>query len=177
MAVSITPEIAAKVAAMQDGELDQWRSAIELERRKRKAGLARPATQEMNVDKENLYKAVSDVVSLSTGDILSRRPPYHVFAAKYGRDLNRCFEHLKALENQVMVGEVLRRPERMKLYRVYATLTCRWLQGIPDGGPPIAESVVLRMHDRFVGLLERAYPGYGTSEMGWGLLFQGKGLG
>ena len=174
MAVSITPEIAAKVAAMQDGELDQWRSAIELERRKRKAGLARPATQEMNVDKENLYKAVRDVVALSTG---SRTQPYHVFAVKHGQDIARCYDHLKALENQVMAGRSLRRPERMKLYRAYAMLTCRWLQGIPDGGPPITESVVLRLHDRFVGLLERAYPGYGASEMGWGLLFQGKGLG
>ena len=174
MAVQISEIIESKVQQLSDTELEQWRNAVEVERRKRRLGQKSQTVQEYSYDKEALYQAVCQQVAKTVRDKGRRDTPFFVFMRQHGAELNKCFEHLQDMEERVVEGR-LRRPERTQLYRLYAAIVCRWLASMPDP-PPISERVVLQVHKRFASILDRYYPGYGMTKAGWELLVKSKTL-
>ena len=173
----ISERTQSTVRAMTDAQLQEYRTAIEVEHRRRSSRQVSEDVPEKDRDKQALYTAVCTAVSIASGDINRKTAPLFVFLRndQNKRELNACRAYMAALELRVMGDEPLVLNDRIKLYQTFANLTCRHLSGVP-GLLMLHERMVLKQHAKFASILNNAYPGYGMTKPGWQLLFCGRRL-
>ena len=162
MSAPISERTQSTVRAMTDAQLQEYRTAIEVEHRRRNSRQVSEDAPDKDRDKQALYNAVCNAVSIASGDINRKVAPLFVFLRndQNRKALNDCRDYMSAIVQRVMGDEPLVLNDRIKLYQTFASLTCRHLSGVP-GLSVLHERMVLGQHAKFASILNNAYPGYG----------------
>ena len=173
-------EMKGRIRTMPTADLDALYRAIKLERNRRQGKQAPGRDLKYDANRQMVYDAACLAVARKSGDHMKKAMPMPVFDRDSRRKsgLTNAVESLEQLQVRV-VGRVLQRPQRSKLYDLVMKLTVTYLASIPAEKGQIAGydvPAVLRQHEKFPAMLNGAFPGYGMSRVGWQLLLETQDL-
>lgn len=156
-----------RIRELPNKDLESLFEFVRAERAKRNAGKRSDAPDKA---REYLFDEIGKAIRNERPS--ERVVPVYQFQRDKGNNTvlnNACFRLIE-LENGICKLEIA---ERKKLYNTLSRLAVQRLAHYKDDLHP--RYVLQEIADNASGLLNGAFPGYGTTEFGWKLLFKKRG--